>query len=435
MKNTIWYNRIACVLVVVCFFNPSADAQGFLKKLKEKATNVGTDLIIKKSAEKAEKAVDGKGGDGKVKDAKNSDGDKEQSSSKEAKDNKIGITAYSKFDFVPGEKIIYAENFEQDAIGEFPLKWFTTGSAEVVTVDGKAGRWLKLVGGRMLSPTMKFPANFNLEYDLLVNMPIDPKRNSISPFKSWSFQLFDGGNKTLKFSYGGHKLNNNLIFKTDFQKDYADISLQATEKALSKLSTGKSRFTGFGDYYNGGVIHVAISVQGERLRMWYDAQKVLDVPTAAPLNHNFNQFEFAASIREGIPAYYVGNFKLTEGRPDTRSKLMDEGRFVTTGIQFDSGSDKIKPVSYGVIKEIAAAIKDNAIKVNIIGHTDNDGSADSNLALSKKRAEAVKNALVEEYKIEASAIQTDGKGLSQPVGDNKTSMGKAQNRRVEFVKI
>lgn len=413
----------------------SGFAQGFLKKLKEKAANVGSDLIIRKSAEKAEKAVDGNGGNSKVKETKGNQDDKTQVSSPESKDNKIGITAYSKFDFVPGEKISYAENFEQDAIGEFPLKWFTTGSAEVVTVDGKAGRWLKLVGGRMLSPTMKFPENFNLEYDLLVNMPIDPKRNTISPFKGWGLQIFDGGNKTLKFSYGGHKLNNSLNFKTDFQKDYADISLETAEKELPKLSTGKSRFTGFGDYYNGGVIHVAISVQGERLRMWYDAQKVLDVPAAVALNHNFNQFEFAASVREGMPAYYISNFKLTEGKADTRSKLMDEGRFVTTGIQFDSGSDKIKPISYGVLKEIAAAIQDNSIKVNIIGHTDNDGNDQSNLTLSKRRAEAVKNALVTDFNIEASAIQTEGKGASQPVGDNKTGTGKAQNRRVEFVKL
>jgi OOP family OmpA-OmpF porin len=417
-----------------CFSVPGF-AQGFLKKLKEKAANVGSDLIIKKSAEKAEKVVDGKGGKGEVKKTKTDNGEQRQSSSKGTKNDKIGITAYSKFDFVPGEKITYAENFEQDAMGEFPLKWFTTGNAEVVTVEGKAGRWLKLVGGRMLSPTMNFPANFNLEYDLLVNMPIDPNRNAISPFKSWSFQIFDGGNKALKFSYGGHKLNNSLNFKTDFQKDYADISLQSTEKALSKLSTGKSRITGFGDYYNGGVIHVAISVRGERLRMWYDAQKVLDVPTGAALNHHFNQFEFAASVREGMPAYYIGNFKLTEGKADTRSKLMDEGHFVTTGIQFDSGSDEIKPISFGVLKEIAAAIKDNSIKVRIIGHTDNDGNADSNLSLSKRRAEAVKNALVADFEIDASAIQTDGKGASLPVGDNKSGTGKAQNRRVEFVKI
>lgn len=414
----------------------SGFAQGFLKKLAEKAANAGSDLIVKKSTQKAEKVVDGKS-DKKDKSttattsAENSAADLDSKSATKGGSFK----SYSKFDFVPGEKIVFAENFEQDVIGEFPLKWFTNGSAEVVTAEGLKGRWLKLVAGRTLTPTVKFPPNFILEYDLLINMPIDPKRNAIAPFPGWQFQIYDGGDKTLKLSYDGHKLNNMLAFKTSFQHKYAEVTMEAKEKKLLKLKSDRSRLDGLGEYYNGGVIHVAMAIQGERLRMWYDAQKVLDLPTGVPLDHNFNQIQFEAMTREGIPAYYIGNIKLSEGKADTRSKLMDEGRFVTTGIQFDSGSDKIKPVSYGVLKEIAAAIKDNSIKVNIIGHTDNDGSADSNLALSKRRAEAVKKVLGEEFQIDVAAMQTDGKGAGQPVGDNKTSTGKAQNRRVEFVKL
>jgi len=75
------------------------------------------------------------------------------------------------------------------------------------------------------------------------------------------------------------------------------------------------------------------------------------------------------------------------------------------------------------------------MRLNIIGHTDADGSDDVNLKLSKKRAEAVKNALISMYNISGDRLQTDGKGESMPIGDNKTSDGKAQNRRVEFIKI
>ena len=75
------------------------------------------------------------------------------------------------------------------------------------------------------------------------------------------------------------------------------------------------------------------------------------------------------------------------------------------------------------------------MKLNIIGHTDADGPDDNNLKLSKKRAEAVKNALITIYNISGDRLQTDGKGESVPIGDNKTTDGKAQNRRVEFVKI
>ena len=96
----------------------------------------------------------------------------------------------------------------------------------------------------------------------------------------------------------------------------------------------------------------------------------------------------------------------------------------------------IKPESNGVLKEVAEAIKSGAgIKIKIIGHTDSDGTAAANLELSKKRSEAVKAALVKDFGIDASALETDGKGETVPVGDNKTKEGKAQNRRVEFIKL
>ena len=78
--------------------------------------------------------------------------------------------------------------------------------------------------------------------------------------------------------------------------------------------------------------------------------------------------------------------------------------------------------------------KNEGFKVNIIGHTDSDGSDAANLELSKKRAAAVRTALAEEFGIDASRMQSDGKGESKPVADNKTKEGKSQNRRVEFVK-
>ena len=99
-------------------------------------------------------------------------------------------------------------------------------------------------------------------------------------------------------------------------------------------------------------------------------------------------------------------------------------------------SDKIKPTSYGVVKEIADVLQQNsAIKIKIIGHTDSDGSDASNLELSKKRSAAVKDMLANEFGINASRVETDGKGEAQPVADNKTKEGKAANRRVEFIKL
>ena len=61
--------------------------------------------------------------------------------------------AYSRFDFVPGEKIVGFEDFSQDSIGDFPAKWNTNAAGEIVTIAGKPGRWLKLTRAGGSSPS------------------------------------------------------------------------------------------------------------------------------------------------------------------------------------------------------------------------------------------------------------------------------------------
>ena len=184
-------------------------------------------------------------------------------------------------------------------------------------------------------------------------------------------------------------------------------------------------------------IKVSIWRQKERLRVYLDQNKVFDLPKAFAPDKTYNTmlYQIWGDFAEG-DKYLIGNIKLAVGDPDTRNKLLTEGKFSTTGILFDVNSADIKPESYGTLKDIAAVLQDNTnVRVKIIGHTDSDGDAALNLALSRKRAEAVKSALTSEFNIDGSRIETDGKGASDPVADNKTPEGKAQNRRVEFVKL
>jgi outer membrane protein OmpA-like peptidoglycan-associated protein len=130
------------------------------------------------------------------------------------------------------------------------------------------------------------------------------------------------------------------------------------------------------------------------------------------------------------------NVKYAIGKPDTRSKLFTEGKFVTTGILFEFQKANVKPESYGILKEIATALKENpTAKIKIIGHTSNDGDASANLALSKERAIAVKQTLATEFGIDANQLSTDGKGGAEPIDTSNTPIGKANNRRVEFIKL
>ena len=184
--------------------------------------------------------------------------------------------------------------------------------------------------------------------------------------------------------------------------------------------------------------HISLWRQGQRLRIYVNGEKVTDLPRAFDANAKYNALIFNSnSFHQETQDYYlVGNIRLAVGAPDTRNKLVTEGKFVTSGISFDVNSDKLKAESFGILKEIGNALNENpGLKIKIIGHTDSDGDDAKNLDLSKRRAAAVKAALVSDFGIDESRMQTDGLGETKPMTDNKTSEGKAQNRRVEFVKV
>jgi len=111
------------------------------------------------------------------------------------------------------------------------------------------------------------------------------------------------------------------------------------------------------------------------------------------------------------------------------------GHVSVYGIYFDTGKSEIKPESDAAISEIVKLIKnDGALKLYVVGHTDNVGSFDSNMKLSKDRAEAVVKALSGKHGIDAARLKPYGVASLAPVTSNVTEDGKAKNRRVELVK-
>ncbi len=122
---------------------------------------------------------------------------------------------------------------------------------------------------------------------------------------------------------------------------------------------------------------------------------------------------------------------------DAKSLLNDiktKGSASVYGIYFDFDKVDIKPESEPAIKEIAKLLEDNkALKLYVVGHTDNVGSLDYNLKLSKARADAVVKELVTKYKIAPERLKAYGVGSLAPVASNKTEEGRAKNRRVELV--
>lgn len=349
-----------------------------------------------------------------------------------------GLQVYSRFDFVPGEQVLYLEDFSQDLLGEMPLKWITNNRGETVKIQQSTQKWMRIFpDGSFISPLLKkLPENFTVELDLLVQfngeggytypeiavkllelLPSDLNAASYmsnqDAVNEIELSLLPGGNELPLSSLLQSYHNGNGFFSN-------------ARKELKKNSDNAA-----------APLHICIWVQKERIRYWINADKIYDIPKAVPDKARFNRIGFnipSSLYQENELGIYVSNIKIAAGDPDIRSKLIKEGKLITSGIQFDVNSAKIKPQSIGVIRGIATALKENpTVRILIKGHTDSDGDNNRNLTLSRERAAAVKQVLSTQFGIDQSRMETEGKGASMPLVSNQSNEGKAQNRRVEFI--
>ena len=126
---------------------------------------------------------------------------------------------------------------------------------------------------------------------------------------------------------------------------------------------------------------------------------------------------------------------LDEGELGLYEQIVTTGKFITRGIQFDVAKSTIKPESFRIVNKIATLMKSYpSLTFRIEGHTDSDGTAESNLKLSQDRALSIREALIK-FGISGNRLQTKGWGESQPIASNATQAGKQENRRVEFISL
>lgn len=338
------------------------------------------------------------------------------------------IKAYTRYDFIPGEKILGYDEFSQDAVGDFPGKWTTNASGEVMTVDEYPGKWLNVSKQGFFIPQFikSLPDNFTAEFDVLF-LPMTERTGPNT--SSLGFQIINNPGTKANFEYGPDR----AYFELD--PYLGNVAIASYTKTGEKILSNEFSFNGL-NRNKLFTYHVAVWRQKTRLRVYLNEAKVVDAPSLLVPEVKYNSFRFATALNNDGSTWLISNFKYASGLPDTRNKLITEGKFSTTGILFDVNAATIKASSYGTIKDIANVLKENAaVKVKIVGHTDSDGDNAANLELSKKRAEAVKDILTKEFSIDESRMETEGKGETQPASPNTTNEGKAQNRRVEFIRL
>ena len=409
-------------------------AQSALERLGKRVVKRAGEQVEQRVERKAEEGVE-KAMDKAEEAARNSGKEKEKpvksenAKSKESKpvqqlqQEQVSLQSFSQYDFVPGDKVLLYEDFSQDAVGDFPALWTTNGSGEVKTLNVADGKWLHLttVGNQyQLMKNLELTGNYIIEFDV-VFPPTDQ-----NPPALW-MTLFKAENKDL-----GYVQSNPLPMGFGL---YMETTDNGNNKWMGKAYNG--------DWVEGSSVlsplevnkveHVIVWVQKRRLRVYHAGQKVLDLPTLIPANFKPDRLTFDNSDgNDSNP--YVSNIRITTAAPDTRNKLLEEGKLISYGIYFEVNSDKVKPESYGALNDIAKVIKEANVKVQIVGHTDNTGSDATNLGLSKRRAASVKAELVK-MGVSTELLTTDGAGASKPIAPNDTPSNKALNRRVEFIKV
>jgi outer membrane protein OmpA-like peptidoglycan-associated protein len=429
MKSLIRLAVLICFLVTVAGgaiaqFNPARMAQD---KINQRAQQKTSEAMDKGLDEMEGKNTNDNQDEDQVAEEQAEEQDKnaEGNAEEKPKQDQTPLQSYSKFDFIPGEKVIFFDDFSQDAVGDFPALWNTNGSGEVVTTNLYPGNWLQFTQEPAIwtDQLLNLPDNYTIEFDVV------RIKNEDGDLLGWGFRLMQSINAN-SYDYGAVPGQAGFYFDVEYfgrptYRTYIN-SDEGAELGLSGYIDEEKFKQAIETKY-----HISVWVQKSRIRLYQNENKIIDLPKAFTLpavKMDRIRFEDGAAL--------ISNVRIAVGAPDTRNKLLTEGKLVTYGIYFDVNKDVVKPESNGTLKDIAKVLTENPdVRVKIIGHTDADGADAANLDLSKRRAASVKNELVKNFAISDSRIETDGMGESQPIAPNDTPSNKALNRRVEFIKL
>lgn len=313
------------------------------------------------------------------------------------------IKVYNNYDFVPGETVIFEDHFTNDQDGEFPAQWkLERGQAVMNNVFGTNAFLLTNGNYAMVSPRIKTPLYltdpFTIELDYFI-----PKNGSYGPLLR-----LNGTTKTMDI--------------------HMDNEGGAGDGRLSGTYPGPHEPKDFRNKWH----HVAIVFKKNQLKVYVDQYRVFVDPEFTDI---FPASLTICSIGSIENPFIFSNIRIASGGGmNLIGKKFTDAKIVTHGINFDYNKASLKPESMGTLNMIVKIMNgDLDVKFEVGGHTDGDGDADYNLKLSQQRAEAVRNQLLS-MGIDGSRLTAKGFGKSKPIADNTTEEGKANNRRVEFVK-
>jgi outer membrane protein OmpA-like peptidoglycan-associated protein len=319
-----------------------------------------------------------------------------------------GDGAWANYDFVPGDEILFYDDFVRDNVGDFPRRFeLIGGNWDVVEWEG--GRYLRATSGGMVAIPLPetLPDRFTIEFPMSLRH----------------------GNAYVRLTPGRAYYGRPRDYKG------SAISVEATRAGLRPVSEGPMAMAPMEHRFErDGIATLRVMADGDYFKVYLDERRVGNAPNAV-----FPRTEMLyLTVSSALPdrPILVGPIRVAGGGRDLYDRLERDGRVATQGILFATNSDRIRPESTPTLKEIGAMLQQHRdLRLGIEGHTDTDGDDAYNQELSERRAAAVRRHLIDRYGVDQGRLEEAGFGESRPAAGNDTPEGKQQNRRVELVKL
>ncbi|MGB5668294.1 MAG: OmpA family protein [Maribacter sp.] len=387
--------KIITLLIVGLFLHmPTVSEAQILGKLKKKVEKKVEKKVVKVFEEEKEEPQQ-----------EEKQRDKDQVNVQEPTVSQESTLVWAKYDFVPGDNIIFEDNQENEENGEFPSRWdLNQGTIENAVYGGE--NVIMFRGGQpMIIPFLKNPEKdylpdiFTIEFDLYI-----PDRNYLTVY------FYDRKNQRRPTSYTA-----NLNIRSE------SMEMRPAKSSIPDKGSIQNKWA-----------HISIAHTNGKMKAYIDETRLINIPH---LDFNPSGISLHAYTANDNKRYYIKNFRMAEGGVKYYDKFLQDGKIVANGIRFDVNKATLRPESMGVLNEIHDLMSDHPeIKFSVEGHTDSDGDVDFNQNLSEERANAVMNQLIT-MGISAKRLNAKGFGESKQLNTNDNPEGKAANRRVEFVKM
>lgn len=425
MKTLRFLTTILVLTTAMCVSTPS-EAQ-FWKKLKEHAkrkikreaerrSERRVDKGIDKTFDKAEDVIDGKEKDENTQQKQGDDIYNEDNMSngtpQQKNKKKEPQVIWSRFDFVPGDEVIFEDApSPNEENGEFPSRWdLVQGNGEIIEVNGE--KVVSFPQGGKIIPYLRnskedyLPEVFTIEFDTYFR----PKYSR----RVW-LQFFD-----VK-----HQRNSTNNERLGFHINSTWVGNSAGTLPNKKGNWSK----------NGGWRHFSIAFTKGKIKVYIGETRLINIPhyEGNPTGITIEIDGYSSDKPEDLQ--YIKNFRIAKGGVKYYDRAMQDGKIIVNGIKFDVNKTTLRPESMGPINKIFELMQKNPeLKFSVEGHTDSDGNDANNQTLSEGRAKTVMDKLVA-MGISQDRLTCKGWGESKPIAENTSAEGKANNRRVEFVKF